>query len=240
MAYRRKRKAYARARRYTKPKRRTRRRNARTGGFLGAELKFVDFGLAPTAIAQDLSGTARMDPTEGCLNGAAQGDGPSNRDGRKMVVTSITVKGVLTIESWDSAPAQAAQPQTVRVAMILDTQANQDTITPSDVFLTPAFGQITEAHRNLEHLKRYKVLSDRTYVLRPHLESHAISGNHMLQGTVTRFMITKRMRLPITFSGVDNTIGSITDNAIHILCWKHSDPAVTANLEYATRVRFMG
>lgn len=73
--------------------------NQRTGGFLGIEYKFLDCAWNAVVLNTSTDGSSgEMQPSSGCTNAIsvpAQGDGESNRDGRKYCIKSIWVSGII-------------------------------------------------------------------------------------------------------------------------------------------------
>lgn len=75
-------------------------RNARIGGFLGIELKFLDCAWNSVALATSTDGAGgELNPSSGCtlaISVPAQGNGQSERDGQKYQLKSAWVSGNIT------------------------------------------------------------------------------------------------------------------------------------------------
>ena len=113
--------------------------NARTAGFLGLEKKFFDTAVAMVALTAptDAAG-GEIDPTAlpgavACLNAMAQGDGEQNRDGKKVVLKSVQVKGFVQKLGGELAAGPDSGTK-VFVALVLDTQTNGAQLNSEDVF----------------------------------------------------------------------------------------------------------
>lgn len=144
--------------------------NRRTGGFIGLELKFLDCAWNSVAIGVSTDGTGgQLQPSTGCtdcISVPAEGDGQSQRIGRKWTVKSIWVSGVV-----DSAPLSdnndAADNAGCFFALVLDKQPNGVTITSSQVYTNPGGSSgkamLPQPLRNLQFSSRYRVL-DTCYV----------------------------------------------------------------------------
>ena len=105
-----------------------------------------------------------MDPaTIDCLNGVAQGNGPTNRIGRKFTMKSILIQGAIHIAAQTNQTALDEAP-VVYIALVLDTQTNGVTLNSEDVFTNPVGnGTLAVAPlRNMSNTGRFKVLKSLT------------------------------------------------------------------------------
>ncbi len=229
-----------RARRPFKRPRRTNtaaiRRNIRTGGFLGLERKFFDVESAADAFATTW---AAMEPATTNLTAVAQGDGESNREGRKFSILSIHLKGFVKRPASESTTGPFGD-ETVRVCLVQDKQTNGAQLTATDVM---DGGQTEDylAFRNLQFTKRFNVLWDRTFTL-------PVSRGAMNEGSINLFA-TADVRVPftvnktfnnpiqVTMSGTTADIANVTDNSIHVI---GVGSATSVTLDYQCRIRFMG
>jgi len=159
---------------------RLRKRNMRTAGFLGIETKFYDTGIAGTAIVATAAG-AEMDPTPNvlCLNAITQGDGESQRDGRKVVIKSLQIKGMINADTV----ANSADPpagRLIRILVVQDKQTNgatglqlfsgssPTTLELSNALLDNRSGMVSiNAPYNQNTKERFKILYDRTFNINP-------------------------------------------------------------------------
>ena len=208
-----------------------RRSNARTGGFLGIENKFVDNTYSAT-IVQTNAG-AEADPTApiSCLDATAIGTGESNRDGRKVRILSAEVRGSVTMATLTTVIV----PTKVRIIMVLDTQTNATQLNSEDVFL-PATN-VEDALRNLEYISRFKVYYDKVFTLKAGSGGNTAAGTYALSGDRQNFHIFKKLNYDQTHTGNTKELSSITDKSLHIICF--CDGAATT-LKYESRVRFVG
>lgn len=218
---------------------RRRRRNIRTGGFLGIENKFADSEATATNLTTTI---ARVDPTSGstqCLTAVAQGDGESQRDGRRYKMNSLHVRGMISMSAVTGGTPQV--PVIIRVAIVLDTQSNGAALTATDVFKTATTAaQNVHAFRNLQYSQRFRVLYDKSYTM--NAEAGAYDGiNADWPSTKKQFKIN--INIPETWAIVDTSattanITSVTDNSIHLLAW--ADGTNLATIRYESRLRFVG
>lgn len=205
----------------------------RTGGFLGIETKFIDYTLAKTAFSATVAG-GELDPTSSvdCISAIAQGDGESNRDGRKCTLISLHIRGNVNISASSGSTAQA--PSIMRVIVVWDTQTNGAQLNAEDVMLPAA--HVEHSFRNLQFSKRFRILKDQTFTVVP------VAGAG--DGAVNDFSEVERsfkwnfkFKIPVIHNGTSAVVATITDNSIHIIGFANN---VSCNLSYQTRVRFVG
>lgn len=218
-----------------------RRPNARTGGYVGLEKKFIDQSFTGNFSSTWAGG--ELDPTGSSvltLGAAAIGDGPSDRDGRQVKIHSIYIKGVLTYAAQESLTAPP-DDQIVRVALVLDRQTNKAQLNAEDVFGTIGAGLDVYSVRNLEYVKRFKILKDKTWRM-PVSTAVVNEGavNQFAMGQVSiPFKLAYTFRTPITVeyasAGTTGVIASIVDNSFHLIGTASS---TTAGITYRCRTRF--
>lgn len=201
--------------------------NLRTGGFLGKEVKFVDYGRNGSVTNGTFS---LVDPTTSCLNAVAQGSGESERIGRKITSRSLHIRGSLALGS------PTAQSQRVRVIVFKDCQTNGATTVGTSV-IDGAVGvsPVINSFRNLENLSRFTILKDKTFILRPDIafDGTAIVGNAPDLSFIWNFNLTGE----VSFDGPTADISDITDNAYHIMA---ASEAGGVSLIYTSRFRYLG
>jgi len=217
--------------------------NARTGGLLGIELKFLDEGNVGTALTSsvDYSG-AELDPTvvaSGCIGCPAQGDGASARDGRSYVIKSIVVEGEIRVPSQANQTA-ADVATVVHLALVQDTQTNGVTIVSEQVFSVPSAAAQASPYpqRNLSYIKRYKV-HDWTRLTLP--QPHMVwDGTNIEQGGYAiPFKLEYRGACKVVCSGTTQDVAQVQDNSFHVvgIC---SNTGTAPVIYYNARTRFVG
>lgn len=201
--------------------------NARTAGFLGIENKFVDYEVTAGNIQQTV-GASGADPAgPDCLNAIEQGDGENQRDGRKVTLKSIHIRG--KVESQANTACQ------VRIVLVHDTQTNGATIDPANVLLPPVSGTLaTHAFRNLQYSKRFRILYDRKWVINPQPVFNAVTVSSN-QDKI--FKIDKNLNIAVNFTGTTPVVANIADNSLHLMAITDSAPV---QLQYTSRCRFVG
>ncbi len=207
-------------------------RNGRTGGFLGIETKFKDSTYPPTAIAVTITGAEADPATLDSLSAIAQGDGETQRDGRKCTLTSLHMRGQVTLSLTAGSALTASRE--ARVVVVWDTQTNGAQLNAEDVIL--AATNVEHGFRNLQFTKRFKILKDQNWTLNP----LAAAGDGAANDTaaVSRdFKWNFPLKIPVIHNGTTAVVANITDNSLHVIAFA-SGTGVT--LQYESRVRFVG
>lgn len=239
----------------------------RTGGFRGTEVKFFDTQLQNTTITPNLfeQGTS-MNPTDasavkdiGCLFAPAQGTSATSRIGRTVVMKRITLKGTIKSSQEELALGESPSPLKVRILIVQDTQNNHratggpvnlitegvltNVIKNDSIAFSPV--NVVNAFTNLENVRRFKILSDRTMVLN---QSNALKGGDPSSvgevGSAYRnFVFDKACNIPVMMTSAGSTVAGISDNAVFVyaLCTNSEESGVlqSAELSYVCRVRYM-
>jgi hypothetical protein len=221
--------------------------NQRTGGFLGRQIKFQDTYLQNSAIptpSTAFSSLERDPTTENCLFAPVQGNGESNRDGKRVKVMSVAVEG--NIHYPYNAVSTNVADHWVFLALVQDKQTNGAQLNSEDVYTKPSGQTMSNQDsmnplRNMEFTDRFKVLAKRKIRLKPEA---LWNGTNMSQQATRRcFSLRKKFKkCPIVhFTGNSGTVASVVDNSFHVLAWDsdHGSSAA-ALLSYNARTRFIG
>lgn len=227
--------------------------NARIGGLLGIERKYVDYHCPSTIIsASESSGGFNpiiAGPAFVPFNGIAQGDGASQRDGRQVTLKSLQIRGHFLRTSLTSSDVftvfEAAQ--IVRFVVILDRQNNATATPPiwSQVFDTTTVAAIDsqnwQTYRLLSNSKRYKVLVDKVYTLEDKVGLQNIGATQYVRGSATKtFNIYRKIPIVVNYTGTGETGASISDNAIWGLAMTNIAGSASFTGDYVCRMRFCG
>ncbi len=210
--------------------------NVRTGGFIERELKFAD----KEVTAQAFSGSwGTLDPTDDSLTGVAQGNGESQRLGRKYQVHSLHIKGFVEAATSESAvtPQQDIQ---CRLVVVIDSQTNAAQLSATDVFDAGLTDDIN-AFRNLQHSTRFRVLKDKTFKIN---RSMAVvnEGAANLFATASQeipFKWNFRFSTPLEIitTGTTAAINVVATNSIHVIGIATSTAGL---INYQSRLRYTG
>lgn len=207
--------------RYLKSKSYRRYGNKRTGGYLGIENKFIDTFRTGATLGVAWAG-GEEDPTENCLNAIAQGDGESNRDGRKCTLTQLNIQGRVLFN-----PAASDDARFVRVIVVWDTQTNGAQLNAEDVMDDGA--NKSQQFRNLQFAKRFRVLADLKFMF------NQFEGSKIQEQT---FNVYKKLpNIQVIHNGTTGTVSTVTDNSIHIIACASG---TLCTLTYNSRIRFVG
>ncbi len=211
---------------------------------MGIELKFYDTLLATTNLTAptDCAG-GELDPVGSidCLNAVTQGDGESQRDGRKMNMHSLTINGSIKQAAVSAQTAMFEQPLYF-LALVHDKQCNAATINSEDVFSNPSGDSETNTtpFRNLQFINRFDVLKTWHGKAPMRTTGNDAAGTFDISGSNLKFsMHVKLGGMPVVFKGTSEAIANITDNAIHLVGWA-SVTSGTPAITYQSRVRFTG
>lgn len=221
---------------------RMRRRNTRTAGYLGIELKFYDTSLAGLAIPSPADATGgELDPSTTILfNSVVQGDGESQRDGRQISMRSIGIKGFINVNVQVNQTLGDVAP-IIFLALVLDTQTNGATIASENVYTNKSANAMLAANpfRNLQFSKRFQVL--KTLTLKLEQPEMTYDGTNIEQGGYDHpfQMFVNLDGITVNYSGTTETVANITDNSLHLVGYASNVTSVPL-IYYNARLRFVG
>lgn len=206
---------------------------------LKAEPKFYDTYLVGTVMPSNTTmATLSMNPSAAALiSTPVVGDSEQNRDGKKIIITQVEVKGVV------HQPSQVNQTapdygQFAWVALVLDTQTNGTACSSADVFKNNGVGvEVCQPFRNLLFGGRFRILKMKKFTFNNAVLTY--DGTNLEQQGITRpFKMYKKLRLPVNFNaGTTADVANVIDNSLHIMAWSSLG---TAYLGYNARIRFIG
>jgi len=218
--------------------------NAVTMGFMGIEKKFLDSAKALTAVASvGLLTGGEYDPSSGCtgcLSCPAQGDTEQSRDGKRIVIDSVIIKGFVECDKT----ASAAIPDATKcfVAVVLDTQTNGAQLNSEDVFKNTTTAAYTAVNplKNLLFGSRFRILKSQVYDLTP-IGVIGAAANYA-HGDVRRdfdWYIPFKGGLPVNLNaGTTADVANVIDNSIHVVAFATTGEVV--QIAYNARIRFQG
>lgn len=220
------------------------RSNIRVGGFMGIENKFKDFPSVDHTLVESWAGGEYDDPTAGCLSMAAQGDGPSDRDGKVFRINKILIRGYIYTTATESATAPTAD-HLVRLCLVQDKQTNGAQLNAEDVFVTQGVsGEDVNSVRQLENIKRFNVLKDKQYLIR---NSYAVVNegavNQFARGrSMVPFKISYTFKVPMEVNCGSTTavVANCRDNSLHLIGCVSALHGSTMGITYGCRFRFVG
>lgn len=220
--------------------------NMRTGGYLGIEKKFLDCAWNSVAINSSTDGSGiEMQPSSGCtdcISVPAQGDGESQRDGRKYTITDVWVSGNI-----DTSPipdqADASDIKGYYFALVLDTQANGATLVSENVFVNPSTlsdAMLPQPLRNLQNSKRFRILASK--YIRPggmYSITDGTATGSLSQQNSPVVSLGWKGKIVCDSTGTTAAVASASDNAIHLVACVGAAVG-TPVFRGKSRVRFYG
>lgn len=217
--------------------------NARTAGFLGIETKFYDTSLANTTVAAatDASGGEYDPSATSMISTPATGDGPQNRDGKRIVLKNVQLKGIIHRPAAEDAVNPPVHDK-VFVALVLDTQSNAAQMNSEDCYQNTAASAILNACpvRNLVGGNRFRILKSEVFNM--DALTCGVEGNDLHSSAAVskdfEWFIPFKDPLIINFNtGTTSSIANVVDNSLHVIAYS---VAALSTISYNARVRFQG
>lgn len=213
---------------------------------LGVEKKFYDTMLVATALgaATDATG-GEFDPSAtSMISTPAVGDSEQNRDGKRIIIKSVQVKGIVTTDGINALTnLSSATPCEVFVALVLDTQSNGAQLNSEDVFknLQAQASGNSRPLRNLLFGPRFRVLKEWQLTCRAGVAANNASATTIsVNGDVQEFECFLPLSLLVNFNaGTTSSIANVIDNSLHIVAFS-TNTAMTPKISYNARIRFIG
>lgn len=200
--------------------------NARTAALLGIEKKYVDYEWPRLDMATTVIGSEYDPLTVNQLSGVAIGDGEFNRDGRKITIKSLHLRGTISSTGADN------DGQCVRIILVQDTQTNGAQFTAQQVLAVPSTPALAvEAFRNLDYIQRFRILKDKTFVLNVENGSTSPRTIRHLSWNINN------LNIQVNHNDSGNTVAGVTDNSFHLICIAQRPSTV---FNYVCRTRFVG
>lgn len=192
------------------------------------EKKVSDINIAPYQVNTSGSFTLLHIPTLGTDYTA--------RIGRKTVIKSVYIRGVVQLENVNLAVSTVTISQQARFILFIDLQPNGAAPVVTDVLNTAD----PTSHLNLNNRDRFRVVKDKTFVFDPLRVDPAV-GPVSFNRTIYNFKCYKKLRLEVIFNGTNGgSIADINSGALYMF-WIGSAAAGTgtdSNAILSTRVRF--
>ncbi len=221
-----------------------RRRRMPTAIAVGIEKKFFDSSLTSSNLIESADATGGEHNPSGTttLNSVTQGDGESNRDGRKMIMKYISVKGTITVPALSNQTVSANQHM-AKVYLVWDKQTNGTLFNSEDVMDNQSASALnsTSMFRNMQFAQRFQILAQQEIHLEyaPQVAGSAADGETGEQIKSFKFNVPLP-DIPVNFSGVAGTVANITDNSINLMGFAQVGAIGEVLLHYNSRLRFVG
>ncbi len=207
------------------------------------EINFIDMAREGTITNTVGASSAMVDPiTANCLNAVKQGSGPSERSGRKTVMLSVEIEGRCWTDGATGRVHSPVPPQ-ILIALVEDKGTNAVQCTSEQIYENKGAkgGGAGSLLRNMTHMRKYNVLSKKTYQMPP-IPEGGVAGS--IGGSAFRFKIYKKFHIPCSYIGDGETVSSILDSSLHLAMFSSfdhttADRNVVVNFSYNSRVRFI-
>ncbi len=192
---------------------------------MNPEKKFLDTVFSPSPAATGTLTTLAV---------IVQGDGESQRIGRKVNVTDIICHGRIRLASLGSSTDAANR---VRIMVVLDRSTNGAAFTPAALMNTAGTADI-DSFRDLSHIGRFEVLYNKLWTINP-----AYTGQTAATSVETfrdvRFNIKGCWPIEYDASATTGAITTQQVNSLHILTFEERTLGATTT-ELTTRIRYVG
>lgn len=189
------------------------------------ELKNFDTALG---FSFDTTGEVSSTGGTGFINLIDQGDDAVNREGRKITLKSVQIRG-----RCDFAPAAGATAATISyLYLMLDTQANGAAPPIATVFTSTAFGT---HFLNLDNSQRFRVL--KKWVINQAPQAGATTAYNKCVEPIEYYT---KCNIPISFTSTGNGISDIRSNNLFLAYGSDSNADDLVTFTGASRVRFVG
>ncbi len=235
-----------RARFRTVPQRAQRRALLRVirGPTQGVEVKFYDKGLVAATLTTSTNASGgEHDPSATIMmNTVTQGDGESQRDGRRITMKSIYIVGLINCAK-QAAQSSGDNATNIFIALVLDTQTNAAQLASENVFANPGGTALlgTTPFRNLRFTQRFKVLKTMNFTMSNSnlANDTGATGGVIAQGLERRFKMFVNLNVVTNFTASTESVVDIPDTSLHFIAWC-SDTGLAPKLSYSSRLRFVG
>jgi len=218
------------------------RRNVRSGGLLGMELKAYDMSGDFDNIPQTPQGSEVL---PGLLCVPQLGNAVDQRIGNKITLKSIVVDCEVSAHYNENGSHQRA-PLSVFVALVMDKQTNGAALNGEDVYDDTV---APHSRRVLENTGRFRVLAFHKSTLLPiNVTGLPASNNVSTMWSSDKFTISRKLNTVVNFiqAAGAGTVADIKDVSLTLLCWGYETNGNVYNalptdvdFNFASRVRFV-
>lgn len=174
-----------------------------------SELKYYDsiitnYSVDTTGEIVPITTSTSGSGSTGTLVQVPQGDKDFERNGRKIVISKINYKGVLTTDG------AALSGTVIQLCLVLDRQCNGALPSYTTIYETNSFN----SYMNLSNSKRFKILAKERFEINPNTNittTTTLTQTHNIEGTI-------KCNIPIEY---DNTVstGALSSIRSNNLFW---------------------
>lgn len=229
-----------------RPRTYTRRFAYRTGGVRAqTETKYFDTSIPLTNVmniaANGWTGT-EIDPAAGTIFAPAAGSAYNQREGKKVYVKKIKVKGQLLLPVALSG-AQVPDATRVRLVLYMDKQTNGVQAQGEDVLAgnDGTNNSSLDFFQNAANFGRFRVLKDKTFTKdAPNFQFTASVWNR--GGQAIFFKMSHKFKTPLRVNyntGANNNISDVVDNSFHLIAaCQTANATLPLQIQYRARTIF--
>jgi len=204
----------------------TRKFTYRTGGVKAqTETKYFTTAIEETEVKNlgadgDWTNT-EVDPTGGSLFSPAAGSAYNQREGKKVWIKKIKIKGRIIRQAAAGSEDSPTYASSVRFVVYMDKQTNGLQAQGEQVISSATLaGGAIDAFQNIDNFGRFKVLKDKTITFTN--PNFSWDGNEYdSAGDFRHFKFTKNFgRYPLKVdynTGNNSNISDVVDNSFHII-----------------------
>lgn len=225
---------------------------------LAGERKYVDgykdnTTLHELAVNDDTWADCEFNPQNAagnysCLPVPKQGNGYADRDGRKIVVKKITIRGVIQWLPENAITAGQQNGPIVRLVVVKDTKTNGAEMSAENC-IGPGIGSDGAASKTADAQimslsnpigwGRYQILKDKMYTI-PNANMFHDGTDAGRVGMTTPFKFTINTNTEINFNDTTGSVAAIVDNSFHLLAASSVTAGSTPQVSYIARTTFEG
>lgn len=187
----------------------------------GAEHKYHETGQNPTTLQNQSSGSFPAHSGWASLIDIDQGDAMNNRNGNKIMIDQINIRGRVSLDPHQSADITNVLYTTAlyRVILYVDAQCNGAGVTSDVFFDTSLVNQDAfDCYNNLFNTGRFKVLMDKRITVVPQpvmMNTTETPDAIFFPGGEVEFSKTiKNLSIPVFYSSSQGDIQHIRTNNI--------------------------
>lgn len=183
-----------------------------------AEKKVID--VDPGNLNVTTTGTVTL------INGVATGTDFTDRVGRKIIMRSVYVRGIIFPDDFSTLNSLA------RIMLVYDMQANGAAPAITDILKSAT----SVSQLNLNNRDRFRVLMDKQWVLGAidNTATQSVAGSP----TVHALKKFTRLNHEVLFNGTGATVASIATGALYLVTVGTQAAGAAATTTISTRVRF--
>lgn len=174
------------------------------------------------------------------LNLIAAGNNMNNREGNKICVKNLSIRGEVATERQNNGTFNnlVGTSQTMfRVMVIVDTQSNGANAPLTDIFNLDSALNPVNSWNKLEETGRFKTLYDKWITLHPAIVTEA-GGTYYVGGSQAHYKANIKLNLPIMYGDAAANLTSVRNNNMFFLVFTDRPTGDSLAVSFRSRVRY--